>query len=470
MARRVQKTGCARAAGPRFRVVRECHLAHEHLQEVDVRLTLDGESLSPGELHEAVALIERGSLEREGGGLQALTPSFTGDLLRSVEQATSDTSPAEVFAYPHHPDASSSTPDPPAQASGQPVGVFDRDRELSLVIDARSGDVVGVEFLAKPRVMVGVRTTHAKVSSGVFEVAHAPNASAGYVAWRVTALLHRSNRTGEAGRREPRSIMLRPMTMRLLALPLLLALAACGSGGSLSVLHEDVAAPDTLRRTVLFNVSYVGVGVERAQGAEGLQRCLDQPGTAVTVSGEGSPPIRQVSVHGGRDDIRRFEQCLLFVLNTKIERVPQQVETSDADDPERSLQERYDEAPNWPVDPWSKDGVEVSREELVLAAHAEHCDWERAAFMAGTALGAPRDERGSLWVRDPEGVLSHDPRAQAEFRSPAALPADAEWTGYAQGGVELWVAASDNADYVYLVNRRDREDIERWVRGGGLCA
>jgi hypothetical protein len=220
----------------------------------------------------------------------------------------------------------------------------------------------------------------------------------------------------------------------------------------------------------LFNVSYVGVGIEREQGREGLQKCLQQPGSAVTVSGEGSPPIRQVSITGSRGDIRHFEQCLLFVLNTKVERVPQQVSSSDSDGPDRSLADRYDEPPGWPGDPWIRDGIEVSRDELVLAAHAEHCGWEKSAFIAGEALTAPRDERGSLWVRDPSGVLSHDPRAEADFRSPAALPADAGWTGYAQNGVELWVAASDNADYIYLVNRANRNDIERWVRGGGLCA
>lgn len=264
--------------------------------------------------------------------------------------------------------------------------------------------------------------------------------------------------------------MLRPMTMRLLALPLLVALAACGGSDDLSSLGEEGAGPDSAHRTVLFDVSYVGVGLEREQGREMLQRCLEQPRTAVTVTGEGSTPVRQVGVSGGPADIRRFEQCLLFVLNTEIERVPQKVDDTDAGDPERSLAQRYDEPPAWPGDPWTKDGTEVSRDELVLAAGAEHCDWEDSAFIAGEALEAPRDERGLLWVRDPRGVLDHDPRAQAEFRSPAALPADAEWTGYVQDGVELWAAPSDKADYVYLVNRGDRQDVERWVRGGGLCA
>lgn len=260
------------------------------------------------------------------------------------------------------------------------------------------------------------------------------------------------------------------MTVRLLAVPLTLALVACGASDNLSSQGNRGPTAGSSHRTVLFDVEYVGVGIEREQGREGMHRCLEQPGSAVTVSDEGDPAIRQVSITGGRGDVRRFEQCLLFALNTKVDRLPQQVGDSDSAAPKRSLAERYDKPPGWPGDPWIKDGIEVSRDELVLAAHAEHCGWEQAAVITGEALFAPRDERGSLWVRDPSGVLDHDPRARQKFRSPAALPADAEWTGYTQDGVELWMAASDAADYVYLVNRNDRQDIERWVRGGGLCA
>jgi hypothetical protein len=50
------------------------------------------------------------------------------------------------------------------------------------------------------------------------------------------------------------------------------------------------------------------------------------------------------------------------------------------------------------------------------------------------------------------------------------LPSDAAATGYTHGDVELWLAPSDNGEYVYLVNSRNRADVERWVRGGGGCA
>ena len=43
-------------------------------------------------------------------------------------------------------------------------------------------------------------------------------------------------------------------------------------------------------------------------------------------------------------------------------------------------------------------------------------------------------------------------------------------TGYTRGDVELWLAPSDDGAYVYLVNARNRSDVERWVNGGGGCA
>jgi hypothetical protein len=143
---------------------------------------------------------------------------------------------------------------------------------------------------------------------------------------------------------------------------------------------------------------------------------------------------------------------------------------SDVDESAASLAERFDDLPTWPGSPWFRDGRQVLRSELGVSAGPEHCGWEEAAYLSGSALPAPRDEHGALWARDPDGILEHFPRAQQEFRSPATLPADAEFTGYYQGPVEVWTAPSDEAEYVYLVNGRDRSDVERWVRGGGGCA
>lgn len=135
-----------------------------------------------------------------------------------------------------------------------------------------------------------------------------------------------------------------------------------------------------------------------------------------------------------------------------------------------SLADAFADAPDWPGDPWFHEGREVPRDELTLARGPEHCDWQDALYLSGTALPAPRDERGDLWARDPEGVLDHFPRARADFRADAVLPADARATGYRQGDAEVWTAPSDAGDYVYLVHAGRPDDAERWVRGGGGCA
>lgn len=135
-----------------------------------------------------------------------------------------------------------------------------------------------------------------------------------------------------------------------------------------------------------------------------------------------------------------------------------------------SLAQLFDRAPQWPGRPWTRGGDTVSTDVLSLSAGPAHCDWQDAAFISGTALPAPRDGQGGDWVRDPDGVLRHVPQAEVEFRARAALPVDAVDTGFRQGRVELWTAASDRSAYVYLVNARDRDDVERWVRAFAACA
>lgn len=136
----------------------------------------------------------------------------------------------------------------------------------------------------------------------------------------------------------------------------------------------------------------------------------------------------------------------------------------------RPLAERYDNAMETLAPQWYRNGQEVLLSVLVQFRGAEHCNWESTTYLSGSALGSYRDSRGTSWVRDPLGALEYFPLAKRDFRAHATLPGDARFTGYEQGAVEVWMAASDGGDYVYLVNSLDRRDVERWVRGGGLCA
>ena len=92
---------------------------------------------------------------------------------------------------------------------------------------------------------------------------------------------------------------------------------------------------------------------------------------------------------------------------------------------------------------------------------AEHCNWESVIFLEiawppGSVLRGPNAPGSSrVFVRDPNGAFEFD---RGGFSPDAALPADAESTGFTRGGWELWT--SDEEDlHVFLVSA-DR--IERW--------
>lgn len=135
----------------------------------------------------------------------------------------------------------------------------------------------------------------------------------------------------------------------------------------------------------------------------------------------------------------------------------------------RTLAEFYADPPSYPGDPWFRDGREVTRSEFNVAGGPEHCGWEKATFLAGTALQAQRDERGPLWARDPDGILEHFPAAQAGFRAGITVPEQAVFSGYSRGPLQVWTVPSD-FEFVYVVNTAVDGDVERWVRGGGGCA
>ena len=75
--------------------------------------------------------------------------------------------------------------------------------------------------------------------------------------------------------------------------------------------------------------------------------------------------------------------------------------------------------------------------------------------------------RRQLWRRDPDGQASA--KGARGYTSDAALPADAQGTGWHQDGRELWLVPDRSA--AYLVSTADPDDVERWPAGNGSsCA
>ena len=135
--------------------------------------------------------------------------------------------------------------------------------------------------------------------------------------------------------------------------------------------------------------------------------------------------------------------------------------------PLRPLSFYVRDLPPYPGQSWYRDGRKVPATELSLHAGPEHCGWQDAALLGGSALTKP-GEGQVAWVRDPDGVLDR-PEVQQAFQAKATLPADATFTGYHLFAVELWTAPSDDGEFVYLVNGHDRDDVERWVGVSALC-
>ena len=126
---------------------------------------------------------------------------------------------------------------------------------------------------------------------------------------------------------------------------------------------------------------------------------------------------------------------------------------------DRTLAQRFGDPPPGMGEPWQREGREVLRDELTVAAGPEHCDWQDAALLSGRGITG-------VFARDPDGTMDI-PEVQQGFRAGTSLPADAVDTGYSQGPVHLWTAASDAGRFVYAVLG---DEVERWVRMPGLCA
>jgi len=89
---------------------------------------------------------------------------------------------------------------------------------------------------------------------------------------------------------------------------------------------------------------------------------------------------------------------------------------------------------------------------LEIPGH-EHCDWQTVRFLDLTLDGEPRQ-----YVRDPLSLLPRDALMTTLARE-ADLPADAAFSGYQSGGLELWLTPSDEAAYIV-----SPDGIERWPR------
>lgn len=147
---------------------------------MNVRLTLDRQSVCPRELDKAVTFVESRSLEGERGDRESPACAVAGYLLSGGEQTTTDATPATVLAHPDHRDPRAGSPGPPAETGYQSSVVLYFHRELALVTDAGSSDVVSVEFLAEPLVEVRVPAPETQFFGLFSRRSHVVDASPGY--------------------------------------------------------------------------------------------------------------------------------------------------------------------------------------------------------------------------------------------------------------------------------------------------
>lgn len=105
----------------------------------------------------------------------------------------------------------------------------------------------------------------------------------------------------------------------------------------------------------------------------------------------------------------------------------------------------------------------VSAEVLNVIRGPEHCGWGSAAILhVGWPLGRESENisQARLYVRDPHGVLPKD-AVSTPGDLAAILPEDAQASGYATDGLELWISRSEIDEAVYLVTEGG---VERWPR------
>jgi hypothetical protein len=117
-----------------------------------------------------------------------------------------------------------------------------------------------------------------------------------------------------------------------------------------------------------------------------------------------------------------------------------------------------------PPDPlgfWTINGQPADRRTIQLHEGPGHCGWESATFLSvSNPLGQPLSGQNSVeYVRDPKALFADITAGGFEFS--VALPADAGFSGYRYGSMELWFSRHVGADAAFL----GRLGIwERWPR------
>jgi hypothetical protein len=91
------------------------------------------------------------------------------------------------------------------------------------------------------------------------------------------------------------------------------------------------------------------------------------------------------------------------------------------------------------------------------------CDTGHAAILGiGDPIGRPVDPLVRReFVRDPLGEFLQQGWVDAPFDGAATLPADAVYTGWTNGNVELWIAPGERNSAIYV---RRGDLVERWPR------
>jgi hypothetical protein len=133
----------------------------------------------------------------------------------------------------------------------------------------------------------------------------------------------------------------------------------------------------------------------------------------------------------------------------------------------RTVGSYFDRPPAYPGKPWTKDGRSVDSAELDAGAGPSHCGWDSVTMLnVGWPLGTRSSsaDQDRQYVRDPSRTLRTSSLMGTWTRNPT-LPADASDTGYRYGALKLYLAASDENSYAYLLAPADSE---RWPRSDPL--